>query len=72
MREDENLIKDVEIIREVIKIKDVKKAKILESGIGYIKITEFRETTPSQLDKALAKLKPKYPKIITTMKNKNK
>ncbi len=70
LREEDNLIKDVEIVREIIKIQDVKNVKILESGIGYIKISEFREKTPQQLDRALSKLKKKGIKgLILDLRN---
>ncbi|MDI6606032.1 MAG: S41 family peptidase, partial [Candidatus Omnitrophota bacterium] len=38
---------------DVIKIKDIKGAKILERNIAYIRLAEFRENTPKDLDKAL-------------------
>ncbi len=56
-REKENLVKDVTLTRKIIKIQDVKEAQILEDGIGYIRITDFREHTTFQLDKELDRLK---------------
>lgn len=50
-------ILDFTLVRGVIKIQDVKRVGILEDGIGYIRITEFRENTHNELDKAIAKLK---------------
>ncbi len=55
-REKEREVKDITITRDVIKIQDIKRALILEDGIGCIKIAEFRETTARDLDKALEKL----------------
>jgi carboxyl-terminal processing protease len=43
---------DFEIIRDIIKIKSVK-YKTYEDNIGYIKISNFQETTLSELRKAL-------------------
>ncbi|MEW6116444.1 MAG: S41 family peptidase [Nitrospirota bacterium] len=48
--------KDFTLVRDVIKIKSVK-AKMLEPAIGYIKITQFQETTASDLSSALKRLK---------------
>ena len=59
LREKENMVKDFVITRDVIKIKDIKIAKILEDKIAYVKLTEFREHTPEQLDKILKELKSK-------------
>ena len=47
---------DFTIVRDVIKIKSVK-ARIIPEGIGYIKLTQFQESTASDLISALAKLK---------------
>ena len=46
LREGAPKLLEVKIIRDVIKIKDIKYARMLEDGIGYIRLTEFRETTP--------------------------
>lgn len=53
LREKERKVEDVTIVRDIIKIKDIKHALILEDGIGYIKIGEFRESTSRDLSKAL-------------------
>lgn len=47
--------KDFTIVRDIIKIKSVK-SKILQDGIGYIKITQFQESTGPDLAAALEKL----------------
>jgi len=57
LREGENKLLDFTITREIIKIKDIKEAKILEDNIAYLRLVEFRENTPKDLDKALSKLK---------------
>jgi carboxyl-terminal processing protease len=49
-------VEDIAITRGIIKIKDIKRAVILEDGIGYIKIAEFRENTPQDVIRALDKL----------------
>jgi carboxyl-terminal processing protease len=57
LRESENKLLDFKLVRDVIKIKDIKEARILEDGIGFIRIAEFRENTPKQLELALQNLK---------------
>ena len=57
MREGQNKFFEVKLIRDIIKIKDIKNAQILEDNIGYVRLVEFRKDTPSDLDAALAQLK---------------
>jgi carboxyl-terminal processing protease len=47
---------DFTIIRDIIKIKSVK-SKVLSDNIGYIKLTQFQETTATELATAIEKLK---------------
>ena len=49
-----NLI-DLTLTREVIKIQSVK-ARMLEKGYGYLRLTQFQERTDDDLQRALAKL----------------
>jgi carboxyl-terminal processing protease len=46
---------EVRLTREVIKIQSVK-ARLLEKGYGYVRITQFQERTDDDLHKALKKL----------------
>ncbi len=48
--------KDFTLVREIIKIKSVK-SKLLEDGIGYVRINQFQEQTAEDLSSALEKLK---------------
>lgn len=57
LRENEGKLLDFTIIRDVIKIKDIKEAKIIENEIAYIRLVEFRENTSGELSKVLKKLK---------------
>jgi len=57
LREKDRKVEDVTIVRGIIKIKDIKRALILEDGIGYVRVAEFREHTVRDLDKELEKLK---------------
>ena len=57
LRESEKKILEFKIVRDIIKIKDIKEAKILEDGIGYIRLVEFRENTPKDINAALENLK---------------
>ncbi|PIY82110.1 MAG: peptidase S41 [Candidatus Omnitrophica bacterium CG_4_10_14_0_2_um_filter_44_9] len=52
-REKENKLHSYKIKRAIIAIKDIKEAKILEDHIAYLKLVEFREDTPKELDRAL-------------------
>jgi carboxyl-terminal processing protease len=55
LREGWKETKDFTITREIIKIKSVK-SKLLEDGIGYIKINQFQEQTSSDLSQAMDNL----------------
>lgn len=56
MRESEENFKEITVTRDIIAIKAVRKAEILQDNIGYIKLTDFSEKTKSDLDLALEKL----------------
>ena len=56
LREKERRILDITVTRGIIEIKSIKESKILENNIGYIKLVEFQENTPEDLNKALKKL----------------
>jgi len=55
-REIEGKIFDVPLKRATITVHSIKNAKIIEDKIGYIKLVEFQENTPIDLDAALKKL----------------
>lgn len=57
LRESEKKLLDFKIVRDIIKIKDIKDARIINDGIGYIRLVEFRENTAKDLNTALEKLK---------------
>jgi carboxyl-terminal processing protease len=52
-------IKDYVIERAVINVESVKDAKMLDDGIGYVRITQFNEPTADEFEKALTKLEAK-------------
>jgi carboxyl-terminal processing protease len=56
LRESEKRLLEIKIVRDVIKIKDIKEARILQDGIGYIRLSEFRENTPQDFSMALGNL----------------
>ncbi len=56
LRESEKKLLEFKLVRDIIKIKDIKEARILEDGIGYIRLVEFRENTPQDINTALEKL----------------
>ena len=51
-----HLVKDIELTRAIIKVEDVKGARILEDRIGYIRLTGFNDPTADALQKAMDKL----------------
>ena len=55
-RESEKKVIEFKIVRDIIKIKDIKDPRILEDGIGYIRLIEFRENTPEDFAAAFNKL----------------
>lgn len=57
LRESEKKLLDFKIVRDIIKIKDIKDSRILEEGVGYIRLVEFRENTADQLETAINNLK---------------
>jgi len=56
-REKESKLLDVTIVREMINIKSIKDARILEDGIGYVKLVEFQEKSAKELEGELKKLR---------------
>ncbi len=57
------------IVRDIIKIKSVK-SKVIEEGIGYIKLTQFQEQTAADLSNALGKLhEEKVNSLILDLRN---
>lgn len=55
-REKEEKVLDVAIKRAIIKIHSIKKSELIEDKIGYIRLVEFQENTPRDLEEALGKL----------------
>lgn len=54
-REDWEEMKDITLIRAIIKVKSVK-SRVIEGNIGYIKILQFQEATSANLSNAIKKL----------------
>jgi carboxyl-terminal processing protease len=57
LREGENELKDYPIVRDIIRIKSVREARILEDRIAYIRLSDFHENTPKDLQVAVEELK---------------
>jgi carboxyl-terminal processing protease len=55
-REKEERVIEFPIKRAIIKINSVKKAELIRDKTGYIKLVEFQENTPKDLEAALKKL----------------
>lgn len=61
--------KDFTIVRDVIKIKSIK-SKVLESNIGYIKLSQFQEQTSDDLAAAIKQLNDaKVNSLILDLRN---
>ncbi len=56
LRDTEKKLLEFKIKRDIIKITDIKYVRILENGIAYIRLREFRENTFSDLNNALSLL----------------
>jgi carboxyl-terminal processing protease len=70
LREKDKKIEDITINRAIIKLKDIKRALILEKGIGFVRILQFRENTAKDLDKVLQELSKKELKgLIIDVRN---
>ncbi len=61
--------KDFVIVREIIKVKSVR-SKLLEDGVGYIKINQFQEQTASDLsDNVETLMKENISSIVLDLRN---
>ncbi len=49
-------IKDINLVRAIIKVESVKGATMLGDGIGYIRVVQFNEPTADALQEAIEKL----------------
>ncbi|MBI4437239.1 MAG: S41 family peptidase [Candidatus Omnitrophica bacterium] len=56
LRENEERLLEIIVVRDVIKIKSIKEARMVEKGIGYVRLSEFQENTPKDLEQALVSL----------------
>ena len=57
LREKEDLVKDFVIRREIIHVDNIKDPHIIADHIGYVRLTEFRENSYTELHQALEKLR---------------
>jgi carboxyl-terminal processing protease len=56
-RKNDGTTKKITVERAMINVSPVKGAKIIDDGIGYVRITQFSAPTAEKLDEALKKLK---------------
>ncbi len=69
LREGWDKPKEFKITRDVIKVQSVK-SKMLDNGIGYVKLIQFQGQTASELEQALKGLEAKgIKKLILDMRN---
>lgn len=57
LREGENELKEFVITRDNIKIQSIRDVHMVEDHIGYIRLSDFRENTPQDLEAALSQLR---------------
>lgn len=55
-REKDQKILPIQIKRDTIKIRSIRKAELIDGHTGYIRLVEFQENTPKDLEEALKKL----------------
>ncbi len=53
LRESDKKVLEFKIVRGIIQIKDIKEARVLEGGIGYIRLSQFGENTVKNMNLAL-------------------
>jgi len=58
-REKEGKLYSFKIKRTMVDVKDIKEARIVDDHIGYLKLAEFRDGTPQELDRVVKNLKPR-------------
>lgn len=63
-RESEDLKKDITIERANIEVSSIKGAKVIEEGIGFLRVTQFNVPSAAQLDESLKKLKEQNIKAL--------
>jgi len=56
LREGENSLKDFDVVRAIIVIESIRQARIIEEGIAYIRLSDFREKTFEDLQHAVIDL----------------
>jgi len=56
LRDTEKKLLEFKIKREMINITDLRSVRMLENGVGYIRLSEFRENTFSEVNNALSTL----------------
>jgi len=61
---------EVSVTRDIIEVKSVRSADLLEDGVGYIRLVSFQERTARDLTEAMAKLKEQGMRgLILDMRN---
>lgn len=64
LRGGEEKLLDFNITRDLIKVKSIKESRLVEGDIGYMKLVEFQENTPRELEEKLSELKKKGMKAL--------
>jgi carboxyl-terminal processing protease len=70
LRPETHEVEEVEIERAIIKVSSVKDERLLDDGIGYVRVTQFNEPTAANLQKAIEDLKEQgLQALILDMRN---
>ena len=70
LREGEEKLLDFTLVRNIIRIKSIKGVRIIEEGIGYVRLSEFQENTEKDFEQALEDLEKKQMKgLILDLRN---
>jgi carboxyl-terminal processing protease len=62
LRTGEKELIEVDIVRDVIQIDSVKETRMVEDGIGYVRLAQFQEKTSEEFNQALETIKKENPR----------
>jgi len=70
LREGEEKLLDFTVVRDIIRIKSIKISEMIDENIGYIRLVEFQENTPEELEDKLRRLEDdKMAALILDLRN---
>ncbi len=70
LREGETQLREVALERAIIKIQSIREATMLDQGIGYIRLSDFREKSADDLEAAIKRLQEQHlESVILDLRN---